>query len=114
MAIVFTQQRQKQKYLIILTTVILMALIFVWWNFLIKPKKGTPFIIEKTFAPKEITINFDVFDSPLLQELQPLEQITPFVENVATPVQGTIPEKIGRDNPFLPYQAPLPSPSPAP
>jgi len=114
MAIVFTQQRQKQKYLITLTAIILISLIFIWWNFLIKPKKETPVIIEKTFAPKEIIINFDVFNSSLLQELQPLEQVTPFVENVATAVQDSIPEKVGRDNPFLPYQTLLPSPSPTP
>ncbi len=112
MAIVFTQQRQKQKYLIILTVIVLMILIFIWWNFLIKPKKETLIITGKAFAPKEIKINFDVFNNPLLQELQPLEQITPFVESVATPTQEGVSEKIGRENPFLPYQAPLPSPSP--
>ncbi len=113
MAIIFTQQRQKQKYLILLTATILMVLIFIWWNFLIKPKQKTPVITEKVFTPREIKINFDVFNSPLLQELQPLEQIVPFVENVTTPAQEGVSEKIGRENPFLPYQTPLPSSLPA-
>jgi hypothetical protein len=114
MAIIFIQQRKKQKYLIILIAIALIILIFVWWNFLIKPNKETPVITEKTFTLKEVKINFDVFNNPLLKELQPLEEITPFVESIATPSQEGVTEKIGRENPFLPYQIPLPSPSPKP
>ena len=115
MAIIFTQQRKKQRYLIILIIIILIALIFIWWKFLIESKKETPTLTEEIFIPKEIKINFDIFNNSLLQELQPLEEITPFGQIIGTPTQEGVVEKIGRDNPFLPYyQVPSPSPSPSP
>jgi len=98
MAITFIQQRQKQKYLILLTIIlVIITLVFIWQNFLAKPKEPIP-SEEKVFTPKELKINFETLNSPILKELQPFEEIPPF--------EGAI----GRENPFIPYELPTPSP----
>ncbi|MDI6591444.1 MAG: hypothetical protein QME61_00655 [Patescibacteria group bacterium] len=85
MKIAFLEKRKKQKYLI-LTIIILTILMGIWYGFLLKPKP-----LPKVFKPPEIKINFEVLKNPLLEELQPFEEIKPFEE------------KIGRENPFISY-----------
>lgn len=88
MAIVFTQERKKQKYLIlVLLLIILVAAAVVWWGFLRTEKP--PIVVPPSW--KEVKINFDVLEIPLLEELKIFEKIAPF--------EG----QPGRENPFLPY-----------
>jgi len=87
MTVIFFQQRKKQRYLIGAFIVMVLAiLVIIWQGFLLKPKP--PIEILK---PPEIKINFEVLKSPILENFQPLEKISPFEEEA------------GRENPFLPY-----------
>lgn len=91
MAITFFQQRKKQRYLILaFILIILVVLLLVWQFFLLEKPKPKPKIIEGP-KPAEIKINFEVLKDPILEGLQPFEEIPPFEE------------KVGRENPFIPY-----------
>ncbi len=86
----FLEQKQKQRYLILfLLAVVLLTLFIVWKGFLKKP--STPEVAVQVSLPPRTEINFEIFKNPLLQELQPFEEIKP--------LEG---EK-GRENPFIPY-----------
>jgi len=83
-----TLARRKQKYLVPLLTLVAFATIFFgWYSFFFKPK---PQILPPP-PPKEIKINFQVLETPILKEFQLFEEILPF--------EG----EIGRENPFVPY-----------
>ena len=91
MAITFFEQRKKQRYLILaLALIISLTLIVVWKGFLFKKPKPQPGAVEFP-RPAEIKINFEALKNPILEELQPFEEISPFKEEA------------GRENPFLPY-----------
>ncbi len=101
MAITFLKQQKIQKSLIfIFTAVILITIIVIWQGFF---KKETEVLPEEIFLPlrKEIKINFEIFKNPVLEKLQPFTEIEPFKETIS--VEGEIEEKLGRENPFLPY-----------
>lgn len=87
MAIIFFQQRKRQRYLIGAFIVMVLAiLVIVWQGFLLKPKTQIEIL-----KPPEIKINFEVLKNPILESFQSLEEISPFEEET------------GRENPFLPY-----------
>lgn len=80
---------------------ILLLLILIWavWSsrdFFVKISSPPP----PPSQPKKAEINFGVLKNPLLQGLQPFEEIPTFEfeEGVAVPE-----EEIGRENPFLPF-----------
>ncbi len=89
------QQKKKQKYLIGAALVFVLATIYVvWTGFLKKPEEGAAGEIQvavSTSFPKNIKINFEVFKSPIFEQLQPFEDIQPLTEQP------------GRPNPFTPY-----------
>jgi len=91
MAIIFLQKKKRQKYLILaLIAIIILTLFILWHSYLAKPK--IPLVSKKiSYRPPKIGINFEVLESPILKELQPYEEISSFEE------------KIGRENPFVPY-----------
>lgn len=99
MAVTFLQKRKIQRYLIpIFIILILITIIVIWRGFFVKEE---PILPEKVLIPpKKIEIDFGVLKSPVLEELQPFEEIKPFEEVV---VEGEVIEKLGRENPFLPY-----------
>lgn len=85
------KEEKKQKYLIFILFVIILAIVIVLGqNFWTKSKtfEGISPVILK---PSKIEINFELLKSQTLKELQPFGEIKPF--------EG----KIGRDNPFTPY-----------
>lgn len=91
MAITFLQQKRKQQYLtLVFIGAILLILVVVWKGFLSKPETLPP-LPEPVKLP-EVKINFEVLQSPFLEELQPFEEIPPFEETA------------GRENPFIPYK----------
>lgn len=91
MAITFTQEKKKQRYLLlVLGLVFLVTLFIIWWGFFAQ-QKPAPSSMLPVYVSPEIDINWQVLDSPQLEELQLFEAILP-------------PEEaIGRGNPFLPY-----------
>lgn len=89
MAVKFIREKKKQKYLIlVLSIVVLVTSVILWQGFFKKEKPVSP---TPGLSFREIRINFDMLESPLLKELQPFEGIPSFVE------------ERGRENPFLSY-----------
>lgn len=89
MALTFLQPGKRQRYLFPLLIVVIFGIAFVVWNyFLAKPE----FPSFEPLPPPEIKINFELLKSPILDELQLFEEISPFEE------------EIGRENPFVPYE----------
>lgn len=90
MAIIPTEKKKRQKYLIfILGIVVVLVAFVVWYNFFAGPATLPPEITP--VKPREIKINFEVLENPILEALQPFEEIPPFEEEV------------GRENPFILY-----------
>jgi len=92
MEITFLEQRKRLKSLVlILVGVLLVVAIIIWRGFFTKPSSTvTPETSLKSF--QEVSINFQVLESPILEELQLFEKTSPF--------EG----EVGRKNPFIPYQ----------
>ena len=102
MAIVFTKQRKNQRILIIVSVfIIIITLIVLWQAFL---KKEAPYIPPEVFLPtaKEIKINFEALEG--IKGFQSFSEIKPLKETTPTDGEGVKEVKIGRENPFLPYQ----------
>jgi len=91
MAITFSEKRKKLRYLVpVLVIVILITAIVLWQGFFAEEKLFLPPIEE--VPVKKIVINYEILKHPFLEELQPLEPLPLFEEEV------------GRENPFLPYE----------
>lgn len=89
MAITFIQEKKKQKYLLLAFGAILVIIIII---ILIGFGRDKIVVSVPQLPPKKtISINFNVLENPILKELSPFEEISPFGD-----------EK-GRGNPFLPY-----------
>ena len=92
MAIIFTQQKKRRRYFIIaLLTVVVIGALFLGTLFL---PKGATFIlpvvgIASPFE-KDININFEILDSPVLKELDNPPESIP------------LPDPSKRANPFIP------------
>jgi hypothetical protein len=96
MAFTFIQQKNKQKYLVLIFVAVVCAiLVVVWQGFLGGEKPVSPSLTE-ALAPPKIEISWQVLKDPRLEKLQAFEEIKPFEE--ITP-EG----EIGRENPFTPY-----------
>lgn len=100
MAITFLQQKRTQKTLtFILVLVVLVTAIVIWWGFFKKEKGLLP--EEAIILPqKEVKIDFEILKNKALEELQPFSRIEPFQETLLTEGEE---EKLGRENPFIPY-----------
>lgn len=91
MAITFTQEKKKQRYLlIILGAIVLLILGIVWWGFSGRETVPQP-SAAPTVALPAVKIDFDILKSPALEVFQIFADIPAF--------QGTV----GRGNPFTPY-----------
>ncbi len=94
MAITFIQQKKRQRFMIlILIGVFLLAIIFLWQIVWKSKSASVPLApsAEISRMTKKIEINLDIFQNPAFQALGAFEELS-------------LPkEKIGRDNPFMPY-----------
>jgi len=83
--------QKKQIYLILLLIIIIFAILFLIWNYiLVKPTSS----VIQPLPPPEIKINFEILKSEMLQRLEPTyQEIPPLSDD----------EILGRDNPFIPY-----------
>jgi hypothetical protein len=98
MAITFLEKRKIQRrYIIIFAILILVTALVIWQGFFVKEK---PVFLGEVTKLKKVEIDFKILENPILKELQPFEEIEPFREVI---VEGQIIEKIGRENPFVPY-----------
>jgi hypothetical protein len=87
MAIVFSEKKKQQQYLILVfvAVAIVTALVFYFGVFK-KPKPESVIILAPA---KKVEIDFNVFKSPVLSKLQSFEEVQEFVG------------EIGRENPFI-------------
>ncbi len=89
MVITFQQQVKRQRNLIIIFVVLILSAGFIlWWGFKPKEEPSEILILKRL---KKIEINFDIFQNPLLKQLNLIEK-TPSFEGI-----------IGRENPFIPF-----------
>ena len=88
MAITFQEQIKRQKNLIfVFMALVLITIIIIWQGYYVKKEEPERIILRKF---REIAINFEVLEHPLLSELQLIEKIPSF--------EG----EPGRENPFIP------------
>ena len=91
MAIEAVQQKQKQKLLTLIFIIVLFLIFLVVFLGFVRNKKAVVPPIVPTFELETIKINFGVLTNPDLKALETFEEIS-------------LPENIGRENPFLPYE----------
>jgi len=99
MAIVFVQQNKKQKVLLLVLILSLVAIAAViWYGFFRNERPAADIYLEENvnLVEEDIKIDFKVLENPLLKELQPYSEIQPLGSDGSTGSQG-------RQNPFLPY-----------
>jgi len=79
--------KKRQRYFLIILFIALFigGIWFLWPKF----KPNLPTVLEP--KREKLEINLQVLDNPILNELQPFEEIPPFEEEV------------GRQTPFVPY-----------
>ena len=90
MAIIFQEEIKKQRNLIyIFFFIVIITAIIVWYGFF---RKGTPSLENQPeLTSKKVQINFEIFQNPILENLQPFEGLPPL----------SLDEKFGRENPFF-------------
>ena len=85
------QQKEKQKYLILILVVVFIVSAFVVYQGFVKEEK--PPITESPYIPSQkIKIDFGILNDLILEQFKDYERIQSF--------EG----KIGRENPFIPIQ----------
>jgi len=91
MAIQVLKQERKQQNLLLVFFILLILIVFVIISGIFRRREifmsPTPTSPQKI---KTVEINFDILSDPRLKELETFEEIS-------------LPEEIGRENPFLPY-----------
>ncbi|MBI2041571.1 MAG: hypothetical protein HYT20_00945 [Candidatus Nealsonbacteria bacterium] len=94
MAITITQDRKKQRYLLLALAAIIFAVLLVVWLGFFGKKGGTPQLSSSpvaVYAVPKIEIDWQALDNLRAESLKPFEEITP--------LKGDL----GRKNPFTPY-----------
>jgi len=104
MAIVFTQQRKKEKILIFVLIGTLLLTAFIIWQGSLNKEEQYLYESNTALSQEQIKIDFNVLKNPVLKELQSFSEIEPLKESTTT-VKGKIQTKgaKGRENPFLTY-----------
>ena len=87
----FTQQKKRDQMLILLFFGALLLTSIVLWQGFFKKSAAVPYPEPRAIAPKKVEIRFDVLKGQELQKIQ--TKLAP----------SPLPEKIGRENPFLPF-----------
>jgi hypothetical protein len=88
------QKRQKRLFYLLIIVLVLIGLV-LWFGFLRKPRANIEEVAKRVLGPevefKKVEIDLTLLENPLLKEFQLFEKISP------------LEEKIGRENPFIPY-----------
>ena len=91
MAIEFLQAQKRQRYLILILTLAICAIVLVVWLGFFRTSAPVVPASSSIVVQSKIKINWDILSDSRLKELQNFQQI---------PV---LKDKIGRINPFTPY-----------
>lgn len=89
MAINFLQAKKKQRYLILILALIILAIVLIVWQSFFTGGQSKP--STQVLTPGAIEINWDTLKDAQIDELQLFEEVAPF--------EG----EVGRTNPFIPY-----------
>jgi hypothetical protein len=87
MALKFSQKYKKQKYLLGALLLIIAVTAFIWWKGFYSPSGGGR-DFSSSFKGRNISINFEILELGIFEEMRPFVKIS-------------MPEKIGKKNPFL-------------
>lgn len=91
MPVDFFQEKKKQRYLILIfTLVVCVTVLIIWLGFFRNSKQIEPVFPPVIIQPK-INVNWDILKDTKVNELEKFQQI-PVFEGEA-----------GRSNPFMPY-----------
>ncbi len=91
MAITFVEETKRQRNLIIIfILLVLVTLSILWLGYFRKTNIPAEVILKQT---KKIEIDLNFLENPLLEELTPIEKISPIEQGI----------EVGRKNPFEPY-----------
>ena len=106
MAIVFLQQKNFQRKLVLVFIFSVVITLIIVWQGVLKKQSALPFEESSSILKKEIKIDFNKLISQDMKDLVPFLEIEPFEE--IAPSETEEGEKIpgvsiGRGNPFLPY-----------
>ena len=94
----FLQEKKKQKTQTIVLSLALVITFFVIWQGFFKKEAGEEINQQSAITPRrEIIVNFDILETPLLQKAADFSFIQPLETGTSTGAA------IGRENPFLPY-----------
>ncbi len=100
MAITFLEERKVQRrYILIFLLVILITGWVVWRGLFVKEQQQV-FPAGVLKQAKKVEIDFKIFENPILQGLEPFEEIKTYEEEISG---GEVAGKVGRANPFVPY-----------
>lgn len=100
MAITFLEERKVQRrYILIFLLVILITGWVVWRGLFVKEQQQV-FPAGVLKQVKKVEIDFKILENPILQGLQPFEEIKTYEEEISG---GEVTGKVGRENPFAPY-----------
>ena len=100
MAITFLEERKVQRRYILIFLMIILITGWVIWRGLFVKEQQQVFPAGVLKQVKKVEIDFKIFENPILQGLQPFEEIKTYEEEISG---GEAIEKVGRENPFVPY-----------
>jgi len=89
MAITFQEQIKKQRNFILIFVILILVIVLVLWQGFRTEEQPSEILISRLL--KKIEINLEIFQNPLLQQMQLIDK-TPAFEGV-----------LGRENPFIPF-----------
>jgi len=89
MAIIFQKQIKKQRNFILIFVILVLVIVFVLWRGFKIEESPSEILISRML--QKIEINFEVFQNPLLRQMQLIDKIPAF--------EGVL----GRKNPFIPF-----------
>jgi len=92
---IFSKAQRRQQYLIAIFALVILITFAVFWFGVINPPSAP--IVTTPPAARQITINFDFLTSQEVKDLQPYVKIT--LPETLLPID----QKVGRENPFVPY-----------
>lgn len=94
----FIEHQKKQKKLVIVLLVLLALMAVIIYFGILRPSSPSSAGIYNIQKP-DINFNLDILTDPVLNALTPFIEIQPI-----NPLDATsVPEEIGRENPFLPF-----------
>lgn len=91
MAITFLQAKKRQRYLLLVSVLVIIATLIIVWQGFLKREEAPLSPIIPALTPQKVLIDWPTLKDPEIETFKSFEPILPF--------EG----EIGRENPFIPY-----------